>query len=166
MLAYRLREEYTGTVDVHGDGTEIVPVFSGATVTYADGRTFDVREALDAGDGTLVIADTSELAQRLDGLDALELVKLTDEEAAAAEPISGYTGLPVSTLREIAKTRGIAGAGRASRAALETALTEQDERVAAGDARFTATADNPAATVEELVDAAQGDDTTDENESE
>lgn len=57
--AFALRAEYDGTV-THEDGTT-VPVYTGGVLAIPDGRSYDVREALDQGNGTIVVPDDDHL---------------------------------------------------------------------------------------------------------
>lgn len=52
--AFALRAEYEGTVTQ--DGVE-VPAFTGGVLAIPDGRSYNVREALDEGNGTIVVGD-------------------------------------------------------------------------------------------------------------
>lgn len=144
-IAYALRAEFDGTVDQ--DGSQ-VPVFTGGTVTHSDGRTFDVREALDAGDGVIVVAeDNTELVIALDGFLALKRV----DAPAGADPVSSYELQTIADLRAEAKRRGLTGVGNTSKAVLIHALVKHDQRLAAGDETAEASPANDV-TVDELAD--------------
>lgn len=129
-VAYALREEYQGTTVQNIDGEDReVPVFTGGVIRAGE-DDFDVREALDEGDGVIVVAETSSgLLSALDEYPALKRVAVPE----GAAPLTEYQGAPLGRLRVEAKRRGLDGYSRANREALIAALEEHDRRAAAGE---------------------------------
>ena len=79
--AFALRAEYDGTV-THDDGST-VPVYSGGVIAIPDGRSFDVREALDNGNGTIGGPDEDHLlATVLEQYPALKSVPVPERKTA------------------------------------------------------------------------------------
>jgi hypothetical protein len=74
LLAYGLRAEYDGTVEIDG---QTVPVFLGGVIAV-DGADFNVRQHLDEADGAIVIdASHFTLVNALDEYPALKRIGLT-----------------------------------------------------------------------------------------
>lgn len=124
-IAFALREDYAGTVEV--DGAE-VPVFTGGLLAVAD-RDVDVRAELDAGAGIIVVADhDAALAEALAAYPALKRVAVPD----GSDPVEPYVGLTVPELRAELKLRELTVDANARRDDLVTALLEHDSALAAG----------------------------------
>lgn len=164
-IAFALRAEYEGTVrqvvavtdgePVHGDE---VPLFSGGVIGIGGDRSFDVREALTDGGGTIVVADVDEgLITALDEYPPLKRVPVPEN----AEAIDPYVGMSREALRDEAQRRGLSGHARAAKPALRAALLEHDRRSAGGDSAASPTPDNPV-TVDELDQAGDAGDQADE----
>lgn len=153
--AFALRAEYEGTVPQDVDGVTVdVPAFTGGVIAVA-GReqAFDVREALEAGAGVIVVADSDPaLALALSEYPPLKRVEVPDD----AEAVDQYAGMTVADLRAEAQRRGLEGYGRAVKDALITALRAHDARLAAGDSTAAPSDTNPV-TVGELADPDAGD---------
>lgn len=80
-IAYGLRAEYDGTVELDG---EPVPRYLGGLLAVTGADDFDVRAALDAGDGTIVVDETN-----------AALIRVLDEQPALkrVDPPAGTTAL-------------------------------------------------------------------------
>jgi hypothetical protein len=129
--AYALRADYEGTIEQDG---QQVPLFTGGTVAVgADGRAFDVRKALDEGNGVIVTAD-QDLITVLDHYLPLKPVPVP-EDAPATDTRQASS---LRDLREEAKRKGLAGGGKVNREALLAALDAHDAALAAGDQRAQA----------------------------
>lgn len=165
-VAYELREEYSGTVPVlappaeeGGEPVETgeqVPVFAGAMIALHDGADFDVGQALDSGDGMIVV-DTREhfsgpLIEVLDQLPMLKRAPVPDD-TLEEESVVIYDEMTATTLRGIASDRGIEGVGNASKDKLISLLTVQDDAVASGDQE---TANDPGKVVDPPVVEVRG----------
>jgi hypothetical protein len=129
LIAYALREEFTGTVEQDG---ETVPVFTGGVIRAGD-TDIDVREELEAGGGIIVV-DTRAAGAivHLDEYPPLKRVKAPADGAPTGSftDAGPYAERTVDELRTDLRTRGIAGAGSAKRDELVTALNEHDQRLA------------------------------------
>lgn len=129
LIAYALREEFTGTVEQDG---ETVPVFTGGVIRAGD-TDIDVRAELDAGGGVIVVDERAAgSVVHLDEYPPLKRVKAPKD----AKPTGSFTDAgpyaerTVDELRNDLRTRGIAGAGNAKREDLLDALNEHDARLA------------------------------------
>lgn len=119
-IAYRLRADYDGTVEQ--DGIE-VPIFTGGLIAAGD-RDVDVRVELDAGAGTIVVAETdSALVEALDSYPALKRVGAPDD----ATPVDPYAGLTVVQLRDEVRLRELTVPAGAKRGELVDALLADDQ---------------------------------------
>ena len=131
LIAYALREEYAGTVEQETDeGIVTVPVYTGGVIVVGD-RDLNVREALDEGDGTIIIEERNvAAAAALDGY--LPLKRVT--APAGAEPTltlgDSYEDVTVAELRADASSRGLLNVSKASKDELVDALTEHDRLLA------------------------------------
>lgn len=104
--------------------------YLGGSINIGDGIALDVKEALDAGKGTIVADENdSELVAALDSYAPLKRVPADGK----AKPIRRYDFMPAEALRAEAGRRGITGGGNASVGDLRKALAAQDRHVAAGD---------------------------------
>lgn len=140
MIAYELRDAYTGTVeqvltvDDKGDpvDTQTVPAFSGGVYRAGD-VDLNLAELLEAGNGRIVIDEAtiegSQAAVVLDYVPALKRVSVEDGDKVAS-PLEQMTA---AQLRAEARLRGVKVEGGGARDALLKGLTEQGERAAAGD---------------------------------
>lgn len=127
-LAYALRSEFDGTVDVQpdvdSDATEERPKFGGGVLAVGDGD-FDVAGALDEGGGVITIYAHDQLLRDL--LDAYPPLKRVGDAGGA--PVSPYARQTEDALRHTASLRDIEHAGSASRTQLEDALLADDARI-------------------------------------
>lgn len=145
-VAFELRADYQGTTTVeHEDGSsEEVPTYGGGLLAVGDGD-FNVGEALEEGDGVIVVYEHD---QRLvDLLETYPPLKRTSVPAGV-DAINPYARKTVDDLRTTASLRDIEGAGSLSRARLESVLLAHDAELAAGAA--------PAEAVAAARDAADG----------
>jgi hypothetical protein len=139
-IAFELRKEYAGTTEVQpsadSDRTETVDKFTGATVAVPpDGESFDVKKALEEGNGTIVVDEGNvQLADTLRTIAALKEVAAD----ADADAITGYEGLSSAALKDELDRRGLDSSGNKQ---------ERRERLEAADAALAAGdqdgADNP-----------------------
>lgn len=140
MIAYELREAYTGTVEqvltVDADGnptaTQTAPVFSGGVLRAGD-RDIDVRAELDAGDGRIVLNDADPAEQPaivvLDAYPALKRVAAHEDD----QPVNPLEALSGTELRAEARRLGVKIATGTQAPAVLAGLTEQRDRAANGD---------------------------------
>ncbi len=98
------------------------PNLTGASLCH-NGETFDVVKALDAGDGTLVVATSDPLL--VDALRALPALKETKVPAQPTDVVSPYSKLTVTERRARAKEFGIEGYSQLSSDELTAALDAQ-----------------------------------------
>lgn len=132
-VAFGLREEYAGTVTQFeteeakeaGKGTEVDLFTGGLLHVGTDGEELDVKAALEAGDGVIVVdpATSPILLTRLDEYPALKRVPVP---AGAAPLTGGYADRTAAELRDELKRRGITGAGSTAKPELVTALEHID----------------------------------------
>lgn len=127
--AFALRSEYAGKTE--GDG-----VLTGASVTVA-GIHFDVMEALEAGDGLIVVEGSqSALIAQLEACPVLKGVAAPENAPA----IVLWKALPRLALNEEAARRGLTNYAGLSHDDLATALQLQDAMVGESDRRIHGTA--------------------------
>lgn len=125
-IAYALRAEHTGTVEVDG---ETVPAFGGGLLNIDDTRDLNVAEALEAGDGIIVVDDSDTLAiARLDAYPPLKRV----DAAEHVLTVDQYADANRAALDTELKRRGIGGLS-ATNDAKVSALHADDARQAAGE---------------------------------
>lgn len=126
LTAFGLTAEYDGTVDIDG---KTVPKFSGGMLNVGDGD-FGVREALDAGDGVIVVYSFDEaLVALLDTYPALKRVPVpTPAKGKQLTIVNPYARRSIESLRHVASLRDIGITGR-SRKAIEAALLRHDAKV-------------------------------------
>jgi hypothetical protein len=119
MTAYGLRAEYQPTDD--GE-----PRFGGGQLARSDGTTFDLAEALEEGDGTIVVSGADHnLTTLLDSHPALKRIGVPDGASPTTTP---YEARNVPTLREDLRTRDLSTQGR--REDLIVRLEADDARIA------------------------------------
>lgn len=96
LIAFTLTADHAGTVMIdRGDGPEEVPKFGGGLLFTPTGD-FATRDALDAGDGAIVLhAEDGPLIELLDALPAFKRTTVPD----GAQPISMYARQSVEALR-------------------------------------------------------------------
>lgn len=141
-VAFALREEYAGTVEQivtdPESGAELeritVPAFTGGVIVIPNDLLeddgYNVREALDAGDGTIVVdANDVMVIQALDGYPALKRVEVPD----GATVTSTLDGLRVGDLKRQAELRGVELEGNVKRDELVTGLRAFDRARGAGE---------------------------------
>lgn len=129
MKAYALREEYAGTVTV--DGAE-VPKFSGGVLSIgSDGHSFDVRAELDKTSDGILVVDDPDVETVLDHYLPVVPVDLPADHDRRV--LSGYSSWSVGDIRGELKRRGFVGTGRIGKDAGVVALSQHDDRLAAGD---------------------------------
>lgn len=134
MIVYELRESYAGTVeqpnpdDPKGPPLE-VPYFTGGVISAGD-RDIDVRAELDAGDGTIQVAEDDVYAiVALDGYPALKRTTSgTAPPPELAERETGYDALKAEQLRGDPRLADVAGTAGARKGELVAALEELDAR--------------------------------------
>lgn len=140
MIAYELREAYTGTVeqvltvDDKGDpvDTQTVPVFSGGVIALAE-TDLDLAEALEAGGGRIVVDEnTLEGQQAVNVLDYVPVLKRVGVDQAD-KPVNPLERMNAGQLRAEAARRGVKIEAGANRDAVLKGLTEQAERAAGDD---------------------------------
>lgn len=127
-VAYALRDEHEGTVDLEVDGeAQTVPKFGGGLIRTGADSEIELREALDEGDGVIVVDDTDNAAiVALDGIVALKRVAVPE----GAETIAGgYEDRDNSALRAELNRRGVQGAGNKNHDELVAALVSYDDLV-------------------------------------
>lgn len=131
LIAYALREEYAGTVEQETDeGIVTVPVYTGGVIVVGD-RDLNVREALDEGDGTILIEErNAAAAAALDGYLPLKRVKAPADAEPTLTLGDSYEDVTVAELRADASSRGLLNAGQARKDELVDALTEHDRLLA------------------------------------
>lgn len=144
-VSYALRDEYVGETDLHGDGTAIVPTFLGGVIAIDGDRGFDVGEALNAGDGTITVAETD--ASLVNALNAYPALKVIPTPEGGGRVLSSYENSNLRDLRLELKTRGVEGSNKVNKAQAVELLVELDERAAAGDL----TVNDPGTAEEELA---------------
>lgn len=125
--AFTLREDYAGTVDQAG---EQVPAFTGGLISIDEDRDLDLREALDEGNGFIVI-DDSDGALELALIEVPVLKRVPVPEGADVR--NPWLERNVRALRAEAKRRGIAVEAGVDKPAIAAGLLEHDRRLAAGD---------------------------------
>ena len=119
MTAYGLRAEYQPTDD--GE-----PRFGGGQLARSDGSTFDLAEALEEGDGVIVVSGADHnLTTLLDSHPALKRIGVPDGASPTTTP---YEARNVPTLREDLRTRDLSTYG--PRAVLIDRLEADDARIA------------------------------------
>lgn len=154
-VAFALRAEYEGTVDVElEDGaTETRPKFAGGLLAVGDGD-FNVGEELEAGDGTITVyAHDSRLVDLLEGYPALKRVGVP----AGATPLNPYARRTHDDLKLQASLRDLDGLGSASKVRLAEILLAHDAELAAGVA--------PGEAGETAIGVAHSDDATPPHET-
>lgn len=125
-IAFTLREEFAGTVDVDG---ETVPVYGGGILAFEDGE-FDKAAALDAGDGRIVIDDATPRAANLVALlDGEPEFERLDVDPDTVPTFTVYDLLNVPALRDTLRARGITP-GNKTRGELLEAIVEADRNPA------------------------------------
>ena len=135
-IAYALRADHQGTVII--DGAE-VPRFTGGLLKIDDARELDVRAELDAGNGTIIVAEHDALLlNRLDAYDALKRVSAGDADAVTAGT-RRYEDLTVDALREEAKRRGLTIEAGVRKSELAHALAEHDVELSDGNTAVSPT---------------------------
>lgn len=135
-IAFALREEFTGTVVQYEDaddttGTE-VPAFTGGVINIGDGseeHTLDLAEALNEGDGVIVLAEDvgANVVDILTNHPALKRVTVDDE---AETDLDRYDALGYDELKDEAKRRDLPATGNTD--ALRDRLREADAAADAG----------------------------------
>lgn len=125
-VAYELREDHAGTVTQNIDGQDVeVPRFLGGLITVAPGGELNVADALEEGNGVIVVDDRD--AGHIAALDAYPALKRT-KAPAGAEAItgtsSGYDAKSRDDLRDEAKRRGLPASG--TKGELVEALEQHD----------------------------------------
>lgn len=146
-VAFALRADYEGTVDVElEDGSvETRPKFGGGLLAVGDGD-FNVGDALEEGDGTIVVYQhDSRLVDLLEAYPALKRVSAP----RGAEAINPYGRRTHDDLKLLASLRDLEGLGHASRDRLADVLLAHDAELAAGVA--------PAEAGDTAIAAAQSD---------
>lgn len=129
-IAYGLKAEYEGTVEL--DGTP-VPVFSGGIIRVGE-RDVDVRQALDAGGGRIVVDDhDAALINRLDAHEALKRVAAHD----AAVTLAPTDGMTVPALRDELRAAGWSTGGT------KDELAERVQSLRAGEPQATGATTTP-----------------------
>lgn len=132
-IAYALTADYEGTIDLAGDTegaeSEIVPVYGGGVVTIDGDNSFDIGEALETGEGIIVLEETDPLIPLLDAYPALKRVPVPE----GATITGSLDAMNLNQLRGEAKRLGLQGYSGANKVALKNAILEFKERVAAGD---------------------------------
>ena len=125
-VAYELRAEYAGDVELDG---ETVPRYLGGVVSIDDTREVNVREELDAGNGRIVVADNDVPA--LNALDNYPPLKRVSAEGSERLTVDQYADANVPALDAELKLRGITGLN-ATKADKVAALHIDDARLEAG----------------------------------
>lgn len=150
LIAYALRAELEGTVEIEIDGeSQTVPKFGGAVLAVGDGD-LHVRDTLDEGGGVICVkAADQTLVDLLDAYPALKRVGVPKDPAHVVSP---YDRLVTDALRHVASLRDIAGAGSASRSKLIAALEAQDEALESGNRAAAAAVGATTVSAEETVD--------------
>lgn len=115
LRAFALKAEYEGT----REGTD-VPVYVGNNIPLQDGGFFSTRDALDEGNGLIVLDENvrPEIVEALTHLDGFKEISVPDGHVSVA----GYEGLTKPELVQHAEQRGIANASSLSKAELITQL--------------------------------------------
>lgn len=132
LTAFELRSDYAGTVaieDPPGSEPRDVPIYQGGHLTRADGSSFDVRAALDEGNGTIVIRTRDQALQDL--LRAYRPLKEAPVPKGAV-PIDGWVGRPLEAIRAEAQRRGFVGL-RQGKVKLGARLDAYDDALEVGD---------------------------------
>lgn len=125
-IAYGLRADYEGTVEQDG---ATVPRFLGGVIAVADRPAIDLRLALEAGAGTIVVDELDTAA--ILALDASPALKRLPSRAAPDAPtVSRYAEVNVADLRTELGRRDLDTAGR--RDELVARLEAADNIVADG----------------------------------
>lgn len=118
-VAFALRQEYAGTVEVDG---EEVPRFLGGVIAAGD-SDLNVAELLEEGAGTIVLeGNDTRAVVALDEYPALKRVPVP----TGAELTAGYADENVTALRAELRRRGITRAGAASKDEAVVALQAFD----------------------------------------
>lgn len=127
MLAYALRADYEG-------------IFRGGILALDGDRSFDTAQALEEGDGTIIVDDANiPLVLALDAFPALKRVSLPDNARVSQ---SAYDAHHLNALRHELRRRGIKVRGNITKQAAIDALVEHDNRLQAGDQDANAAPDN------------------------
>lgn len=163
MIAYELRQAFSGTVEQTIDGKPVeVPYFTGGVITAGE-RDIDVRADLDdeaGGAGRIIVADDDIAAIiALDAYPPLKRVDLADGDVTLEG--AGYGRFTVDVLRKDPRLADAKGASKAVKPELVAALEELDRRRDEGDTA----APLEELTVAELVKAAHDRGTTDRQEA-
>lgn len=112
--------------------------YTGGLIRVSYDRELNVKEALDEGGGTIVVADDDE--QLISALDAYPALKRSDAPDDA-EPTAGrYDDATVASLRNDLKVAGLSTSG--NRDELVARLETHNAAVASGDAETAANPDN------------------------
>lgn len=126
IIAYELRAEFEDT-------------FAGGVLAVGDGD-FHVRDQLERGGGAIVVQSNDQrLVDLLDAYPALKRAKAP----ADARPISPYERQTAEAIHHAAELRGVKGAGRASRDAIQIVLDAHDRALAANPADVDGVAETP-----------------------
>lgn len=135
-IAFELTAEYAGVVN---EGTDAeTPAYEGGVIGLPpSGETFDIRQALEEGDGLIVVnPDTN--PGLVDALDQQPALKRT--AAPDAAPTVGYEQHTVQRLRQELNDRGVTEGLPRTKADLVLVLQRHDQLADAGVTGDTAAA--------------------------